>query len=53
MLESLLILLVIVGIALVIVAILLARQLRLLMMSVECLCNNLGGLRAQIGHGEH
>lgn len=29
----------------------LARRVRDLTISMECLCTNLGGLRAQIGHG--
>lgn len=33
--------------------VLLARRVRHLTLSIECLCSNLGGLREQIGHGGH
>lgn len=31
----------------------LCRRLWLLMMNVECLCNNVGGLRQQMAAGQH
>lgn len=39
--------------ALIVALGLVARRLWQLIMSIECLCTNLGGLRAQIGHGGH
>lgn len=39
--------------ALIVSLALVARRIWQLIMSVECLCTNLAGLRAQIGHGGH
>lgn len=50
----LLLLCILLGVAmpvLIVAIVILARRLRQLTISVECLCSNLDGLRAQIGHG--
>ena len=52
MAEILLALLVIAVAALTVAVVLVYRRLWLVMGSVECLCNNLGRLRQQVGH-EH